>query len=195
MTRSLSCLLALSAVGCAHAPPPVAAPARPNLSVYYPLAVGNQWTYLATFLGDKRVQNVEIVAEHGGYFEDTQHGELAVDGYGIKDHKRYLLRSPIEPGAAWTNVVSVASVEHYVILSVGEPCSAPAGRFDACVRVESKNRVDANTTLSAEFTFAPHVGLVKIKTVALTLGREIPQAELVLAAYHLVQGTPPTGER
>ena len=38
------------------------------------------------------------------------------------------------------------------------PCDAPAGSFNHCVRVEARNRVDAQTTLVNALTFAEGVG-------------------------------------
>ncbi len=93
----------------------------PSLSDYYPLAVGNRWTYQTSFLGEKRTQEVEVLKQVEGYFEDSQGGQLTVDAFGVRDQKRYLLRAPLEPGRTWTNVVSVSSVEHYKVMAVWVP--------------------------------------------------------------------------
>src|SRR6185436_19706475 len=114
---------AAMAAGCAHAPV-AQAPAKGDVGVYYPLAVGNRWTYAAKLLGARSVQTVEILGRDGAFFKDSQNGELAVDPYGIRDKHRYLLRSPVERGTTWTNVVSVSSVEHYAIEAVGESCAS-----------------------------------------------------------------------
>ena len=152
---------------------------------YYPLAVGNSWTYRVRFLGEERQQKVEIVREEDGYFRDNQGGRLAEDAYGVRDEKRYLLRYPLEPGKTWSNVVSVSSVEHYKILETGSRCQAPAGAFDGCLRVESRNRVDAKTVLVNTVTFAPEVGVVRIEVVAEVGQQRIPQTELSLVSYRL----------
>lgn len=157
---------------------------RPQVS-YYPLAVGNKWTYRVRFLGQEQQQDVEILRQVDGYFEDSQKGRLVADAYGIRDEKRYLLRYPLETGRTWTNVVSVASVEHYTIIETGTRCQVPAGTFEDCVRVESRNRQDARTTLVNVFTFAPNVGLVRIEIVAEVGNKRIPQTELALVKYHL----------
>ncbi len=70
-------------------------------------------------------------------------------------------------------------------IMIASPCQAPAGQFEGCVKVEGRNRVDARTTLVNELTFAPSVGLVKVRVVAETDGKRIPQAELDLAKYDL----------
>src|SRR5262249_9662020 len=61
---------------------------------YYPLAVGNHWTYSVNFLGDRRERRVEIIGHRDGYYLDNEGGQLTVDGLGVRDQKRYLLRSP-----------------------------------------------------------------------------------------------------
>jgi hypothetical protein len=160
----------------------------PKARDYYPLAVGNRWTYDATFLGQKREAVVEITREENGFFRDTQGGELAVDAFGVRDQKRYLLRDPLEPGKAWTNVVSVSSVEHYKVIEAGASCETPAGRFEVCVRVEGRNRVDDKTTLVNEMTFAPGVGLVRIAVTAEIGDKRVPQSQLVLRSFAKAQG-------
>ncbi|HEX8824700.1 MAG TPA: hypothetical protein VF794_32570 [Archangium sp.] len=156
-----------------------------SLAAYYPLAVGNRWTYRVNGREDKTV-DVEVLKEEDGYFHDNQGGQLTVDGFGVRDRKRYLLRGPLSEGNAWTNVVSVSSTERYRILQAGVPCEAPAGAFAHCVRVEARNRVDANTTLVNTLTFAEGVGLVRIDVSAEKAdGERLPQTWLELASYKL----------
>jgi hypothetical protein len=156
-----------------------------SLAEYYPLAVGNRWTYRVNGREDKTV-DVEILKEEDGYFHDNQGGQLAVDGFGIRDRKRYLLRGPLSDGNSWTNVVSVSSTERYRILQAGVPCEAPAGSFAHCVRVEARNRVDAETTLVNALTFAEGVGLVRIEVSAEKAnGERLPQTWLELASFKL----------
>jgi hypothetical protein len=173
---------------CAHAPEPE--PARtPSAASYSPLAIGDQWTYETNLLGEHRDQVVEIVRKDGAYFADQNGNLLAVDAFGLRDPKRYLLREPLEAGREWTNVVSVSSVEHYRILEVATSCEAPAGKFDDCVRVESRNRVDENTTLVNEVTFAKGVGIARIEVAAENGGKRIPQTQLLLKTYRLASAT------
>jgi len=160
---------------------------RPSTSLgdYYPLAVGNRWTYRVNGREDKTV-DVEILKEEEGYFHDNQGGQLTVDGFGVRDRKRYLLRGPLSDGNSWTNVVSVSSTERYRILQAGVPCEAPAGAFAHCVRVEARNRVDASTTLINALTFAEGVGLVRIEVSAEKAnGERLPQTWLELASFKL----------
>ncbi|MHB8873080.1 MAG: hypothetical protein ACYC8T_05280 [Myxococcaceae bacterium] len=161
--------------------------AAPKPGDFYPLAVGNRWTYAATSLGEKREVAVEIVKEQNGFFLDNQGGQLTVDAFGVRDQKRYLLREPLEAGKGWTNVVSVSSVEHYKVIEVGQSCEVPAGRFEGCVRVEGRNRMDEKATLVGEWTFAPAVGVVRITTVVEVGEKRIPQTRMELREYNLVK--------
>jgi hypothetical protein len=185
MQWSIGCLV-IGMLACARVP--VASKAvRPAVD-YYPLAVGNRWTYETRMLGEVGVRPVEITAVRDGFYVDSAGGALLADAYGVRDQKRYLLREPVEKGNAWTNVVSVSSTERYEISDVGFPCDAPAGRFESCARVVSKNRIDDKTTLVNEVTFAPGVGIVRVEVFA-ERGRErMPQTVLVLKEYQLATG-------
>ncbi len=164
-----------------------------DVSAYYPLAVGNRWTYRINGRDDKEV-TVEILKEEAGVFHDNQGGQLSHDGYGLRDPKRYLLRGPLKTGHAWTNVVSVSSTERYRIVQAGESCQTPAGTFPHCVQVEGRNRVDAKATLVNTMTFAPGVGVVRIEMAVETNGQLMPQTSLELTAWQLRDGSaPPSG--
>jgi len=185
----LGAALSLGVGACASRQQVEEPESRPSTSLgdYYPLAVGNRWTYRVNGREDKTV-DVEILKEEEGYFHDNQGGQLTVDGFGVRDRKRYLLRGPLSDGNSWTNVVSVSSTERYRILQAGVPCEAPAGAFAHCVRVEARNRVDASTTLINALTFAEGVGLVRIEVSAEKAnGERLPQTWLELASFK-VQG-------
>ncbi len=182
----------LLCAGCAHGPShSEREDAAFAIAELYPLAVGNRWTYDVEFLGKKHQSVVEIVGTDKGYYlhrrtpGEEQGGEdkLMVDGFGLRDEKRYLLRDPLEPGKGWTNVVSPSSVEHYTVLDAGNPCEVPAGKFEGCVRVEARNRVSQEATLVNEMTFAPKVGIVRVFVWAQARGKRIPQTELTLRRF------------
>ena len=177
-------LAAAIAAGCAgqregRAP----SSSRSDASEYMPLAVGNTWVYRRGHLGAEAEERVEIVREEGGFFVDNRGNALQIDAFGLRDPKRYLLRHPIEPGREWTNVVSVSSMERYKILDAGFSCEVPAGTFQRCVRVESKNRIDSDRTLVNEMTFAPGVGIVNLSLYLEDKGRRIPQGSLALKSF------------
>jgi hypothetical protein len=157
-------------------------PAPQSVAEYYPLAVGNRWTYLVNGREDKPVE-VQILKEEEGYFHDSQGGQLRLDAFGIRDPKRYLLRAPLEVGQSWTNVVSVSSTERYQIVQAGASCQSPAGTFQNCVQVEARNRVEQGTTIVGTWTYAPGVGMVRMELVAERNGQRIPQTWLELKSY------------
>lgn len=162
---------------------------------YYPLAVGNRWTYDVRFLGQELQHSVELVGQReDGRFVDREGNAIGVDAYGVGDGKRYLLRPPLAPGHQWTTVVSVSSIERNEVLSVGKPCRAAAGAFADCVVVESRNRVDPKTTLVNTLTFARGVGIVRVETVAEVEGERVPQATRDLASFELRKTPPAEGE-
>ncbi|MBK7864825.1 MAG: hypothetical protein IPJ65_40745 [Archangiaceae bacterium] len=176
------------AAGCAHAPPPKREPSP--VAEYYPLAVGNTWSYEGEMLGGPAKFDISIVKEERGRFTDSQDNVLTIDSYGIRDEKRYLLRTPLEVGTRWNNVVSVSSYEQYAIVEAGQACDAPAGRYLNCVVVESRNKGDGEKVLVNTLTFAPKVGMIRIATALETQGKRIPQARLELTRFQVGQGTP-----
>jgi hypothetical protein len=160
------------------------APSSEPMARYYPLAVGNHWTYLVNGREDKAV-DVKVLKEEDGYFVDNQGGQLRVDSFGVRDPKRYLLRGPVEVGRSWTNVVSVSSTERYQIVEAGSPCEVPAGSFKNCVRVEARNRVDPTVTIVGSWTYAPGVGMVRMEMSAERDGKRVPQTWLELKSYQV----------
>jgi hypothetical protein len=154
-------------------------------AAYYPLAVGNSWTYSANVLGNHSETTVSIVKQDFGWFVDDHKGRFKVDAYGLRDEKRYLIRSPLAEGKTWTSVVSVQSVEHAKILSTDESVTVLAGVFDHCLTVETTNRQDETKTLVNRTTFAPNVGIVKIQVALDAEGKLVPQTDVELTAYQV----------
>ena len=149
------------------------------------LKVGNRWLYDVTTLGQHHQQEVRIVDFKKGYFEDDLGGKWSVDSQGLRDEKRYLIEDPVIDGKQWSSVISVSTTEHYRVVQAGGRCRVQAVTFSKCIRVVSTNRVDASTTLSNEFTFAEHLGLVRIESIAEVNGRRIPQNLWELTSYSL----------
>jgi hypothetical protein len=158
----------------------------PPSARYFPLAVGNRWTYDATYLGERSTRQVELVAFRDGSYVDRDGRQLRVDREGLRDQTRYLLHEPLTVGATWTSVVGPGSAEHYQVLSLGSPCQAPAGRFPDCAQVESRTRVDPERTLVNRVTFAAGVGIVQVRTELEQGTQRKRQAELDLTAYEVV---------
>jgi len=180
----LLCAAALLA-GCAGGKGLSSGPGGWEARSYYPLAVGNRWTYETNLLGEKSLRTVEIVKEEDGFYRDSQGGRLAMDAYGIRDDKRYLLRAPLKQGVQWSNVVSANVTEHYTVVESGGHCESPAGVFEHCVRVEARSRIADGSTLVNQLTFAQGVGLVRVEVVVEQGGRKIPQSSLALTDYAL----------
>jgi hypothetical protein len=180
-------------LGCAHQPAPAnpaAAPTSgpgklPPSARYFPLAVGNRWTYDATYLGEHSTRQVELVAFRDGSYVDREGRQLRVDREGLRDQTRYLLHEPLAEGSTWTSVVGPGSAEHYRLLSLGAPCQVPAGRFPDCAEVESRTRVDPQRILVNRVTFAAGVGIVAVRTELEQGGQRRPQAELRLTGYEV----------
>jgi len=188
-------VLTAGLIGCAHeaaAPPPASAesPATagkiPDSARYFPLAVGNHWTYDATYLGERSTRKVEVVAFRDGNYVDGDGRALRVDREGVRDQVRYLLHEPLTVGATWTSVVAPGSAEHYRVLSVREPCEVPAGKFKDCVEVESRTIADPTHPgrfLVNRVTFAAGVGIVRVRTALEEGQHAAPTAELQLTAF------------
>ena len=189
-------LLALGLLGCAHetfapagtAPAPGAAGHLPESARFFPLAVGNRWTYDARYLGERSTRKVEVVAFQDGSYVDREGRTLRVDREGIRDQVRYLLHEPLVVGRTWTSVVAPGSAEHYRVTAAHVPCESPAGKFPDCVEVESRTLVDPATPgmlLVNRLTFAGGVGIVRVRTALEEGTRSAPTAEQVLTAFEV----------
>jgi hypothetical protein len=155
-------------------------------AAYYPLAVGNSWTYSAKMLGDESEQTVSILKEEDGFFIGSDRTKLTIDAYGVRDDHRYLLREPLAVGKSWTNVISLDAVEHTKVLSTDEKCVVPAGEFEHCLTIESRNRLKGKEeTLVNRMTFAPRVGIARISIVLELKGKEVPQTDIQLKSFKL----------
>jgi hypothetical protein len=191
-TRSLAAALGLLCA-CAGARPPAAPSAPPpSLSAVslLPLAVGNRWTYRAEFLGASQTLSVSIVSQQPGGFRDSRGLNYFVDGKGVRDEQRYLLKDPIAVGQSWSSVVSMRSTEHYEVVEAGAQVLVPAGRFDGCVRIEGRNRQSPTQVQIAEQTYCLGVGLVRVQTFEETDGHRGPmQWNQELLAFRVANPT------
>lgn len=180
----LAALVACAGTGqrpSAAAPPGATATAPAD---FYPLAVGNEWTYRDESPGLRApaaARTVRILSRtRDGYFKDSDRGELRADPDCLHDRNRRLLCGPIVKGTTWTSVVSVSSTEKYEIAGVGERLETPAGTFEGCVRVRAHNKAGPTTELVLEITYAPGIGPARIETFVLVKGEAIPQLRAVL---------------
>jgi hypothetical protein len=177
------------AAGCAHAPSSAARASSP--ADFFPLAVGNSWTYLdqspalppGTASARRTVRILERTAD--GFYRDSERGELRAGPDCVRDRMRQLLCAPLEVGHRWTSTVSITSTERYEIAAVGETVTTPAGTFRGCLRVRALNRAQVGTDHVLEITYAPGVGPVRIETFALLDGKATPQVRAVLASFQV----------
>ena len=181
--RTLLPLAALAAACAGGTKHPAAGPAAGAPADFYPLAVGNEWTWRDESPGLKQpgaTRTVRILERtKDGYFKDSDRGELRADPDCVHDRSRRLLCAPIARGTGWTSVVSVSSTEKYEIAAVGETVETPAGRFDGCVRVRAHN-AGPGAELVLETAYAPGIGPVRIETFVLVGGKAVPQFRAVL---------------
>lgn len=156
---------------------------------YYPLAVGNEWTYRDESPGLARagsVRTVRILSRtRDGYFRDTDRGELRADADCVHDRSRRLLCGPIAAGKTWTSVVSVSATEKYEIAGVGERVETPAGTFDGCVRVRARTKASPTAEMILEISYAPGIGPARIQTFVVVNGEAVPQFRAVLQKVKL----------
>ena len=173
------------------APAPAPVPAAPAPAEFFPLAIGNSWTYL-----DRSPQQpagthhtIRIVKRDAdGYFVDDQGGALRADDDCLHDRSRRLLCKPIQPGTSWASVVSPSVTERYRIAGTAEKVTVPAGTFVGCVRVRSQARVEGTEQI-AELTYAPGVGLVRLETFSVTDGAAVPQVRGELESFRVIAGS------
>jgi len=185
----LAAAAAVALAGCA-AKKAAPGPGAPTLAAgvpadYYPLAVGNSWTYLdrSSPTAAPARRTVTIVSRDAdGYFVDDARGALRADADCLHDRTRRLLCAPLRTGNTWSSVVSARAVERYQIVGVGEKVAVPAGTFDGCVRVRSQIRGTGVESV-AELTYAPGVGLVRLETFAVVEGVARPQIRGELETY------------
>lgn len=189
--RSALALSLLALAACTHAPAAPAAAAAATPARYFPLAVGNEWTWedQSPQLPPERrgaLRTVRITERTAdGFYRDTERGELRAGPDCVRDRVRQLLCAPLQAGTTWKSVVSVSSTEKYEIAAVGEQVTTPAGTFTGCVRVRAVNRAATGTELVNEITYAPGVGPVRIETFVVKDGAAAPQLRALLRSYRI----------
>jgi hypothetical protein len=190
--RHLFACAAAAAVACSGAAPKpekeAAAPAAPaaSPSTYYPLAVGNSWTYEATAAGRKRRDTVQIIGRDGPWFLDDHRGRLQADSIGVRDADRYLLRQPLSTGAKWTAVENLV-VQRFEVVATEADLTTRAGRFSSCIVVRNEQPLpDRRGKYVTEWTYAPHVGLAQLVTQTVSAsGTAQDQVRLELVSYRV----------
>jgi hypothetical protein len=189
--RSLLPAALLATLACASAP---ATPDKTALQVqdaslrqHYPLAVGNEWTYEASGLGgQKKRETIKIVRQEGAWFVDDHGGRLRIDSEGLRDADQYLLRPPLQTGTKWSAVKDLV-VQRFEIVAADASEVTPAGTFLHCVTVRNEQPVGSQKAkFVTEWSYAPGVGLVRMRTQVDDGDKTVPQVSLALVEYRLV---------
>ncbi len=173
--------LALLASACKSGPAaaPAASPGE-DATVYYPLAVGNSWTYEVA----GRRETIQIIGRDGPWFLDDHRGRLRYESDGVRDSDRYLLHTPLAPGAKWSAVENLV-VQRFEVTTTDASAVTEAGTFTHCAVVRNE-QVMKNGKFVTEWTYAPKVGLVQLVTSTLDpKGQQQEQTRLQLVAYHV----------
>ena len=182
--------LSVAAHACASAPAAPNATANAPVesapvSAYVALAVGNAWTYEVRTGGSaaSTSDTVRITGRDGPWFLDDHRGRLRLDGLGLRDGDRYLLRGPLAPGASWSSVEQMA-VQRFKITAIDAAVQTRAGLFEKCVVVQNSEPLAQGTSFVTEWTYAPGVGLVALHTKTVTsAGKEQEQLRLALVKF------------
>lgn len=179
--------LLLLLVVCACKGGPQAAPGGggEDATIYYPLAVGNSWTY--SVRGSDRQETIQIVGRDGPWFIDDHRGRLRYESDGVRDADRYLLRTPLAAGAKWSAVDNLV-VQRFEVVSMDASAVTRAGTFTRCAVVRNEQPLGKGGKFVTEWTYARRVGLVQLVTSTVDAqGRQQEQTRLQLVAYRVGQ--------
>jgi hypothetical protein len=192
--RGFALLLCAALAACAHAPaePSARPPAPPDPTAYFPLAIGNEWTWIdrspVAGAAAPKQRTVRIVSRDAeGYYVDDARGALRVAHGCIQDRVRRILCAPFDLERSWLSIVSETSTERYQIAATGLTAAVPAGTFDDCILVRARNRAGEDAEVILETTYAPGIGPIRIETFALVAGRRVPQVKAELASHRIVR--------
>src|SRR6266852_1982559 len=183
LKRSVFLLLALASCKAAETRDEPPAPSGADPAIYYPLALGNSWTY--EYTPGARRETIQIVGRDGPWFVDDHRGRVRADAEGVRDADQYLLHAPLTPGAHWTAVQNLV-VQHFTVAAVDATVKTRAGAFSKCVVVRNESPLPQGAgKFVTEWTYAPHVGLVQVRTQTVSSRGTQEQSRLDLAAYRV----------
>jgi len=152
-------------------------------SVYYPLALGNSWTY--EYTPGARRETIQIVGRDGAWFLDDHRGRVLSDSDGVRDADQYLLHAPLTAGSEWTAVQNLV-VQHFTVTSVDATAKTRAGAFTNCIVVRNESPLPQGAgKFITEWTYAPHVGLVQVRTQTVSPRGTQEQSRLDLVSFRL----------
>jgi hypothetical protein len=175
-------VLLLLLCACSTAPAAKTGKTGEDAATYYPLAVGNSWTYAQS--GAQKRETIRIIGRDGPWFLDDHRGRLRYERDGVRDADRYLLRTPLSEGAQWSAVENLL-VQRFEVVSLGASLVTQAGTFTHCAVVRNEQPLQKGKFVT-EWTYAPGVGLAQIVTSTIDpQGRQREQTKLQLVAFHV----------
>jgi hypothetical protein len=180
----LKCIVILVLAACASGPKPLAGAAKSeDATIYYPLAVGNSWTY--SMPGSDKRETIAIIGRDGPWFIDDHRGRLRYESDGVRDADRYLLHTPLTAGAKWSSVENLI-IQRFEVTSMDGGAVTEAGTFTHCAVVRNEQVLKQQGKFVTEWMYAPNVGLVQLITSTIDAkGQQHEQTRLSLVGYHL----------
>lgn len=164
--------------------PPHTSDYKASALKYFPLNVGNKWTYSVNYLGSTGKIDVQINGTDGEWFLDNRGGRIMADKRGIRDNDRYILMFPLQKDS-WTSIIQTKTREIRKTVGVDETVKVPAGVFEGTIKVHTYVELPGNKILHSFHYFAADVGIVKIETALEdnSTGKVIPQTVTELLSY------------
>jgi len=159
-------VLILVIAGCSNTTGPE--PTVPTIEQYYPLSIGNTWTYeyyvdpwegvttTETISSTHNWDGVTVYCSDVSYFT-INNGVLKewVDEQPSDAGEWWaLLQEPLKVGNRWLWTNIPIYEDTLIVISTNETVGVPAGLFENCIKVITKSN-------SRYFIYAPDVGLVK----------------------------------
>jgi len=151
---------------------------------YYPLDIGYTWIYKGKFLGQPVDKKITIEKKDGSYFVDNTGAMLKHDRDGLRDNKRYLIKTPIKKGNKWLSILSSQSTEHYEIVQTDIKAKFKNEIIKNCIKVRSTARIDASKDMVIEWIYAPDIGMLNLSSYILKNKKDWePQGNIELVDF------------
>jgi hypothetical protein len=178
---------AVAVTGCNNSKkdtPPHASDYKESALKYFPLALGNKWTYNVNYFGSAGTIEVVITGTDGDWFLDNRGGRIMADRRGIRDADRYMLMFPLQR-ESWVSIIDTKTRETRKTVGVDETVAVPAGTFEGAIKVHTYVELPEGRLLHSFHYFVADVGIVKIETAIEEPkeGKMIPQTVTELVSY------------
>lgn len=166
--------------------PPHTSDYKESALKYFPLALGNKWTYNVNYFGSAGTIDVTITGTDGEWFLDNRGGRIMADRRGIRDADRYILMFPLQR-EEWISIIDTKTRETRKTIGVDEAVKVPAGTFEGAIKVHTYVELPDKKILHSFHYFVADVGIVKIETVLEDIkeGKMLPQTVTELISYSI----------